>query len=119
MVLSYTTSPAYHQHVEKTDRYKAAEFSEGHYAQIEVAAKLAASPHQALADKFLAFMLSPAFQDLIPTTNWMFPVTRTSQPLPPAFEGLVRPTRTLLLEPEQIAAHRSNWAREWLEALGH
>ena len=119
MVLSYTTSPAYHRHVENTDRYKAAAFSEGHYAQIEVAAKLETSPRQALADQFLTFMLSPSFQDLIPTTNWMFPVTRTSQSLPPAFENLVRPTQTLRLAPKEIAANRRNWAREWLAALGH
>ena len=118
LVLSYTTSPAYHRHVEGTDRYRAAAFSEGHYAQIEVAAKLADSPHQALADRFLVFMLSPAFQDVIPTTNWMFPAGRTSQPLPDAFTGLVQPTRTLLIEPEQVAAHRRAWVREWLEVLG-
>ncbi|MDP6651999.1 MAG: thiamine ABC transporter substrate-binding protein, partial [Gammaproteobacteria bacterium] len=109
--------PAYHRHVESTHRYKAAEFSEGHYAQIEVAAKLATATHQNLANQFLGFMLSPAFQNLIPTTNWMFPVTKTSQPLPPAFLGLVHPTQTLLLEPEQIATHRRNWVREWLTAL--
>ena len=118
LVLSYTTSPAYHRHVENTDRYRAAAFSEGHYAQIEVAAKLAHSPHQALADRFLVFMLSPAFQDLIPTTNWMFPAGATRQPLPDAFAGLVKPTRTLLIEPTQVAAHRRAWVREWLEVLG-
>ena len=37
MVLSYTTSPAYHEVAENSTRYKAAPFSEGHYLQIEVA----------------------------------------------------------------------------------
>ena len=32
MVLSYSTSPAYHMIVEETDKYKAADFAEGHYA---------------------------------------------------------------------------------------
>ena len=36
MVLSYTTSPAYHIIAEGTDRYRAAAFSEGHYLQVEV-----------------------------------------------------------------------------------
>ena len=36
MVLSYTTSPAYHVIAENTDRYKAASFAEGHYLQVEV-----------------------------------------------------------------------------------
>jgi len=38
MVLSYSTSPAYHAVVEGESKYKAAAFSEGHYQQIEVAA---------------------------------------------------------------------------------
>ena len=37
MVLSYTTSPAYHMVAENTDKYQAAAFEEGHYLQIEVA----------------------------------------------------------------------------------
>ena len=35
MVLSYTTSPAYHIAVEETDKYKAAPFADGHYMQVE------------------------------------------------------------------------------------
>ena len=40
MVLSYSTSPAYHIVVDGTDKYKAAAFDEGHYMQVEVAAML-------------------------------------------------------------------------------
>ena len=117
IVLSYTTSPAYHRHVDQTDRYQAAEFSEGHYAQIEVAAKLSGSVRQELSDQFLKFMLSPGFQDVIPTTNWMFPVGPTSSPLPKAFSGLVQPQRTLLFKPEQVAGQRQQWVKEWLDSL--
>ena len=66
MVLSYTTSPAYHIIAENTDRYRAATFSEGHYMQVEVAARTATSAHADLAEKFLAFMTSPGFQDVDP-----------------------------------------------------
>ncbi|MBO68594.1 MAG: thiamine ABC transporter substrate binding subunit [Acidiferrobacteraceae bacterium] len=117
LVLSYTTSPAYHRHVEMTDRYKAAEFSEGHYTQIEVAAKLKTSTQQDLASQFLEFMLSSYVQTLIPTTNWMFPVTKTDEPLPEAFTNLVTPVRTLLIEPQEVAKYRRQWVMEWLEAL--
>jgi hypothetical protein len=44
MVLSYTTSPAYHMIAEDTDRYQAAAFSEGHYMQIEVAGMTTNAP---------------------------------------------------------------------------
>jgi thiamine transport system substrate-binding protein len=59
MVLSYTTSPAYHMIEEDTERYAAAEFEEGHYVQIEVAGRLATSENPDLARQFLAFMTGP------------------------------------------------------------
>ncbi|MDN6228277.1 MAG: thiamine ABC transporter substrate binding subunit, partial [Enterobacterales bacterium] len=55
LVLSYTTSPAYHIIEEKKDNYAAAEFSEGHYLQVEVAAQLAGSKQPQLAQKFMQF----------------------------------------------------------------
>jgi thiamine transport system substrate-binding protein len=116
MVLSYTTSPAYHMIAENTARYQAASFSEGHYAQIEVAGITAASKQPELARKFLAFMMSPAFQDLIPTTNWMLPAGETKEPLPEAFGKLVQPTRLLQFTPEEVAANRRAWIEEWLSA---
>ncbi len=116
MVLSYTTSPAYHAIAENTQRYKAAEFSEGHYLQIEVAGLIEASPERALAAKFLAFMMGPGFQDQIPTNNWMFPAGSTSAPLPEAFGALVKPAKTFLYSPEDVAKNRRAWIDEWLNA---
>lgn len=116
MVLSYTTSPAYHMIVENSDRYRAAAFSEGHYLQIEVAGLIEASPEKALAQKFLAFMMGPGFQDHIPTSNWMFPAGETSGPLPEAFGQLVKPDRTLLFSPLEVVENRRTWIDEWLNA---
>ena len=117
MVLSYTTSPAYHMIAEESDRYQAADFAEGHYAQIEVAGKTVNRPQSKLADDFLAFMVSPRFQDLIPTTNWMFPAGRTEKPLPEAFNKLVRPVRTLHFTPNEVTTHRKEWINEWLHSM--
>jgi thiamine transport system substrate-binding protein len=117
MVLSYTTSPAYHVIAENTERYQAASFAEGHYLQIEVAGMTANGAKNPLAQKFLAFMVTPAFQDLIPETNWMFPAAKTGKPLNPAFEKLVKPAKTLLYSPEEVAANRKAWVEEWLQAM--
>ena len=117
MVLSYATSPAYHLIAEKEDRYKAAEFSEGHYLQIEVAGLIDASPQRVLAEKFLRFMMEPGFQDHIATGNWMFPAGTTSEPLPAAFDALVKPSKSLLFTPEEVAKNRRGWIDEWLNAL--
>ncbi|MBM3597394.1 MAG: thiamine ABC transporter substrate binding subunit [Alphaproteobacteria bacterium] len=117
MVLSYTTSPAYHMISEKKERYQAAAFAEGHYLQIEVAGRIAASKQAALAEHFMAFVLAPGFQDVIPTGNWMFPVATPSQGLPAEFDRLVKPVRTLLVPPEQVLANRRGWTEEWLRAM--
>jgi thiamine transport system substrate-binding protein len=116
MVLSYTTSPAYHMIEEKTDRYKAAEFSEGHYAQIEVAGIMKNSDEPELARQFMRFMTGPKFQDVIPTTNWMWPAGETSKPLPQEFDQLARPKRSLMFDPQTVAQNRKAWTEEWLNA---
>lgn len=116
MVLSYTTSPAYHVIAENTERYKAASFAEGHYLQVEVGGIVEGSQHKDLASKFLAFMMQPGFQDQIPTNNWMFPAGATSAPLPAAFDQLVKPTKTLLYSPDEVDQNRRAWIDEWLNA---
>ncbi|WP_295421716.1 thiamine ABC transporter substrate binding subunit [Sulfurovum sp.] len=117
MVLSYTTSPAYHMIEEKKHNIKAASFKEGHYGQIEVAAILKSSRHKALARAFLSFMLSPAFADIIPTTNWAYPVVKTTKGLPNAFEQLIVPSKMLLLDGKKVEASRKAYIDEWLNAL--
>jgi len=117
MVLSYTTSPAYHMIAESTDRYQAAGFAEGHYMQVEVAGVTVKGADNPLSARFMAFMTGPGFQDAIPEANWMYPAGRTSEPLDPAFERLVEPTKTLILPPETVAASRRAWVDEWLAAM--
>jgi thiamine transport system substrate-binding protein len=116
MVLSYTTSPAYHLLAESDDTKAAALFDEGHYLQIEVAGKLAATDQPELADKFLDFMLTDAFQSSIPQTNWMYPAVTPSAGLPEGFDTF-RPAKSLLLTPEEAQAARDAALAEWQAAL--
>ncbi|MGL4488390.1 MAG: thiamine ABC transporter substrate-binding protein, partial [Rhizobiaceae bacterium] len=118
MVLSYTTSPAYHQIAENSSRYKAAAFEEGHYLQIEVAGQTKKGAANPLSAKFLSFMISPAFQDVIPETNWMFPAAKTSKPLNPVFDTLVKPAKTFLYSASEVSANRKAWIDEWQQAMG-
>ncbi len=117
MVLSYTTSPAYHIYAEKDATKSAAPFKEGHYMQIEVAGKLAATDQPELADQFLAFMSSDKFQTIIPTTNWMYPAVKPASGLPDAFDTLVTPTNSLILDASTIEAIKKEALQEWLTAL--
>ncbi|WP_429037397.1 thiamine ABC transporter substrate binding subunit [Aeromonas veronii] len=115
MVLSYTTSPAYHLIAENKPQYQAAAFEEGHYRQVEVAAKLKSAKQEKLADQFLQFMVSPAFQQEIPTGNWMYPVIDT--PLPKGFEQMITVAKPLAFSSDEVAANRKGWIREWLQAV--
>ena len=113
MVLSYTTSPAYHLIAEKDDTKTAALFDEGHYLQVEVAGKLKAAKQPALADQLLAYLAGDAAQSVLPTTNWMYPATG----LPAGFETLIQPTKSLLLSPAEAEAARGPAIEEWQAAL--
>ncbi len=115
LVLTYTTSPAYHIIEEKKTQYVAAEFAEGQYLQVEVAGIAAHAPHPDLARKFLAFMVTSKFQDVIPETNWMFPVAPVTGGLPSAFPPV--PQKTLLIPPDEVTAHHKAWIDEWLAAM--
>ncbi len=117
MVLSYTTSPAYHLIAEEDDSKIAALFTEGHYMQIEVAAKLAGTDQPELAEEFLEFMLSDAFQAVIPTTNWMYPAALPAERLPAGFDTLIQPEKALILSSDDAAAMRTEALDEWLGAL--
>ena len=117
MVLSYTTSPAYHMIAEKSDRYQAAAFTEGHYMQIEVAGITTTGAKNPLSEQFMAFMTGPKFQDAIPETNWMFPAGKMDKPLDPVFDTLVKPAKTLLFSPQEVAASRKAWVDEWLGVM--
>lgn len=117
MVLSYTTSPAYHLIAEEDASKAAAPFSEGHYLQVEVAGKLAATDQPDLADAFLAFMGSEAFQAVIPTTNWMYPAVTPAAGLPSGFETLITPETSLLLTADEALALREGALAEWQAAL--
>ncbi|EJC6795345.1 thiamine ABC transporter substrate binding subunit [Vibrio parahaemolyticus] len=115
LVLSYTTSPAYHLIAENDSKFATANFSEGHYMQVEVAAKVKGSKNSELADKFINFILSDEFQSAMPTGNWMYPVTDVE--LPKGFETLSVPSKSLSFSADEVAKMRKSWIREWQSAL--
>ena len=117
MVLSYTTSPAYHIAVESEPKYKAAIFPEGHALQVEVAGLTRTSDDPALGRQFLRFMLSEPFQSAIPEGNWMYPAKTPPSGLPASFQALAKPEKSLFTAPEEVAENRRAWVDEWLAAM--
>jgi thiamine transport system substrate-binding protein len=117
LVLSYTTSPAYHLIAENDATKAAAAFDEGHYVQVEVAGKLASTDQPALADAFLAYLTSDAAQSVLPVTNWMYPAVTPAAGLPAGFETLITPAKSLLLPAAEAEAARAGAIAEWQTAL--
>ena len=117
MVLSYTTSPAYHISEENKTHYHTAHFKKGHYGQIEVAGILKSSPHYALAQAFLAFTQSETFADIIPTTNWSYPIITTPKGLPKAYQSLIKPSKMILRDSDTVEKERKGVIEEWLRGM--
>lgn len=117
MVLSYTTSPAYHLIAENDATKAAAEFTEGHYLQVEVAGIVATTDQPELARQFMAFMVSDAFQSVIPETNWMYPAVTPEGGMPEGFAGMIHPATSLLFPADQAEALRASALAEWRDAL--
>ena len=113
MVLSYTTSPAYHVEYENTTRYRAIIFSEGNYQQIEGMGILKGAKNRAVAQKFIDFMLTEDFQVEIPLTNWMFPVNPAVR-LPESFKYAPEPEKSLSIDTRLIQKNQERWIDEWL-----
>ena len=117
LVLSYTTSPAYHIIAEGDLTKKAAIFPEGHYFMVELAAELSATDNPELADAFLAFILTDTFQNLIPEGNWSLPAALPVSEWPKAFQELPLPDKVLFYSEEEAASLRDASIEEWRRAL--
>jgi thiamine transport system substrate-binding protein len=115
MVLSYTTSPAYNAVMENDTRYAYAPFAEGHVAQIELGGVLAGADQPELARQFLAYLITPEAQKLIPTTNWMYPVADIGDALPAAFAP--PPEKVIAVDESVVAANGRAWVDAALAAL--
>ena len=78
-VLSYLTSPLYHEIEEKDQRYRAAVFAAGHPLSIEYAGLPANAQHSKEAIAFLRFLMTPESQALVMKKNYMLPLSRAAR----------------------------------------
>lgn len=117
MVLSYTTSPAYHMIAEEDFTKKAAIFPEGHYFMAETVAKIAGTDQPELADAFMEYVLSDEFQRMIPTANWSLPSALPRSEWPEGWAELPLPEKVLFLSEEEAAAMQEDAIETWRAAL--
>lgn len=116
VVLSYTTSPLYHQLFENKENYAATTFAEGNVMQVELAARIAEHKNQC-ADHFMDFLVTPEAQKHIVTANVMFPVIQA--PVEPHFDALKEKVlqqpflNTSNITPEMLR----RWVNQWQTTL--
>jgi thiamine transport system substrate-binding protein len=102
LVLSYATSPAYHMESDKTDRYRALEFPEGHAIQIEAAGIVKGTKHRHNAEAFMNFLLTKECQAELPLTQYMYPVNAET-PLPASYSIALKPAKTLTIDTKGLS----------------
>ena len=90
LVISYTTSPAYHIEYGEGDQYKGLIFSDGHVMQVEGAGLVKGAKNPDGAKKFIEFLISEEAQNVIPTTQWMYPSNKDVK-LPACYDTIEMP----------------------------
>ena len=117
IVVSYATSPAAEVHFSGNASAPAptqAVLTPGScFRQVEYAGILKGTKNLELAQKFIDFMLSPAFQEDIPLNMFVFPAVGTTH-LPEVFQRHAQMAETpAWMDPERITAHREAWIARW------
>src|SRR5690606_9085985 len=108
-------SPAYHAIADKDHRFAYAEFTEGYVPQVEVSGVLKTAKQPELARQFLAYMVTPEAQAIIPVTNWMYPVLDIGDALSDEFG--TPPANVLKVDESAVATSTKAWVDEALAAL--
>ena len=89
IVLSYSTSPYYHQEYENEIKYQAIIFEEGHLPTKEIVYVRNDSPNKELGQQFINFLLKKQVQEIIAQKNIMYPVNEEA--VPERMKSLVEP----------------------------
>ena len=102
LVISYTTSPAYHVAYDEGDKFKALEFTDGHTYQTEGAGLMKNAPNKENAKKFLDFLISAEAQEIVPETQWMYPANNSVE-LPESFKAVSAvPAKVLTVDMDEL-----------------
>jgi len=87
------------------------------FRQVEFVGILKGTQQRALAEKWIDFMLSKAFQEDMPLQMYVFPVNGQAE-LPEVFgQFLAMPDLPAELDPDEIAANRDSWLETWTEVM--
>lgn len=87
------------------------------FRQIEFAGILKGTQNRDLAEKWIDFMLSTAFQEDLPLQMFVFPVNSEAK-LPEVYTRFASiPALPAEVSPDEIAANREKWIADWIEVV--
>lgn len=84
---------------------------------VELAGKIADTDQPELANAFMAFILDPKFQSIIPTSNWSYPAALSEDQWPEAFSQLNYPSKALYLKEAEASDVRDKAIAQWRDAF--
>lgn len=87
------------------------------YRQIEFAGILVGTNQRAAAEKFIDFLLSPAFQEDIPLQMFVYPANQNAELPEPFIQFAEQPQSPALLDSALIAQNREQWIQAWSEVV--
>ena len=120
IVVSYASSPPatiYYAEDPKPTEPTTASVDASCFRQVEFAGMLRGTKHAKEARQLIDFLVGKEFQDELPLSNFVYP-TRTDATLPDLFVKFGRPVADpLTISPEDIAAHRDEWIKQWTDAV--
>jgi len=119
MVVSYGTSPAaeviFAEAELETSPTASLVGANMCFQQIEYAGILKGAEQEALAKKFMDYMLSEEFQNDIPMNMFVYPVNRLAE-IPREFIEFAQvPKKPAILDTDLIAENRETWIASWRE----
>jgi thiamine transport system substrate-binding protein len=121
LIVSYDSSPVFEVLFAETpldESPTAAIVANGScFRQIEFVGILKNARNRQAAEKWIDFMLSPAFQEDMPPNMGVYPVIPDAQLEETFATHLVSPEETVSLSPDQIADKREQWINDWTETV--
>ncbi len=119
IVVSYATSPAAEVFFNNLPEPPTASVNTpgNSFEQVEFVGILAKSKKQEAARKLVDFLLSPTFQEDIPTHMWVYPANSKADVGDLFRKWAEVPQEPAQLAPDEIAAHREQWIEAWTDVM--
>jgi thiamine transport system substrate-binding protein len=87
------------------------------FRQIEFVGILRGTQNRELAEAWVDFMLSRTFQEDLPLQMFVFPVNENAELEEVFLRHMAVPESTAEISPDEIAANREEWIRQWTETV--